>query len=249
MNFEPSTYANPTRTRPQEGPMTRSIITGRDLARVYTQGSIEVHALRGVDIDVGDGEFTALVGPSGSGKSTLLNLIGCLDVPTRGTITIHDQDVTALSKSAAAEFRLHHIGFVFQAYNLLPVFTAYENAEYTLMLQGMPKAERRARVLPLLERVGMADMMKRKPHELSGGQQQRVAVVRAIASHPRIVLADEPTANLDSETSGALLDLMLELNADLGITFLFASHDEHLMDRVRRVVHLLDGHISKDEQR
>ncbi len=229
--------------------MTNPIITGRDLARVYTQGSIEVHALRGVDIDVGDSEFTALVGPSGSGKSTLLNLIGCLDAPTRGTITINGKDVTALSKAASAEFRLHNIGFVFQAYNLLPVFTAYENAEYTLMLQGMPKAKRRERVVPLLERVGLADMMKRKPHELSGGQQQRVAVVRAIASHPRLVLADEPTANLDSETSRGLLDLMLELNRDLGTTFLFASHDEHLMDRATRVVHLLDGRISEDERR
>ncbi|MCB9785641.1 MAG: ABC transporter ATP-binding protein [Deltaproteobacteria bacterium] len=227
----------------------RPLVEARGVTRVYRQGEIDVHALRGVDLDVSDGEFTALVGPSGSGKSTLLNVIGALDAPTSGAVTVGGHRLTGLSRTAAAHFRLDHVGFVFQAYNLLPVFTAYENAEYTLVLQGVPRAERRERVLPLLERVGLTDMMDRRPHELSGGQQQRVAVVRAIASNPQLVLADEPTANLDSETSRNLLDLMLELNREAGTTFVFASHDEHLMERVRRVVHLKDGRIDHDERR
>ena len=189
-----------------------TVIQGNDLTKVYQQGAIDVHALRGVDIGVEAGEFTALVGPSGSGKSTLLNLIGTLDKPTSGSIVVAGEDVTSLGRAAAATFRLKHIGFVFQAYNLLPVLTAYENAEYTLLLQGVSSSERRAVVTPLLERVGLGGMMDRKPHELSGGQQQRVAVARALASKPSLVLADEPTANLDSETGEALLDLMVELN-------------------------------------
>jgi putative ABC transport system ATP-binding protein len=225
------------------------IIRGRGLVRTYEQGAVAVHALRGVDIDIAPGEFTALVGPSGSGKSTLLNVLGTLDHPTEGTVEIDGREVTALGRAEAARFRLAHIGFVFQAYNLLPVLTAYENAEYTLMLQGVPVAERRARVEPLLSRVGLADMMHRRPHELSGGQQQRVAVVRAIASRPAVVLADEPTANLDSDTSGALLDMMQSLNADDGTVFLFASHDPEVVERVRRVVHLKDGRIDHDERR
>ena len=227
----------------------QSVIEGRTLSRVYQQGSIDIHALRGVDIDIGHGEFTALVGPSGSGKSTLLNLLGCLDTPTGGTIRIGDRLATGMSRTASARFRLDNIGFVFQAYNLLPVLTAFENAEYTLLLQGSPPAERKKIVEPLLERVGLGDMMRRKPHELSGGQQQRVAVVRAIAATPKIVLADEPTANLDSTTSRDLLDLMLELNREEGTTFLFASHDQAVMERARRVVHLLDGRIDRDERR
>ena len=225
------------------------IIQSRGLTRVFQQGTVQVHALRGIDLDIRSGDFAALVGPSGSGKSTLLNLIGCLDRPTAGGITIGDTDVTHLSRGASAEFRLRNIGFVFQAYNLLPVFTAYENAEYTLMLQGVPRAERRARVMPLLERVGLTDLVDRKPHAMSGGQQQRVAVVRAIASAPKIVLADEPTANLDSATSAELLDLMHELNREQGVTFLFASHDEHLMERASRVIHLMDGLVQDDDVR
>lgn len=225
-----------------------ALIEVRGVTRVYNeQGPIPVHALAGVDIDMQAGEFTALVGPSGSGKSTLLNVIGALDRPTSGTVRLDGELLTGLSRAAGARFRLEHVGFVFQAYNLIPVFTAYENAEYTLVLQGVPKAERRARVMPLLERVGVADMANRRPHELSGGQQQRIAVVRAIASNPRIVLADEPTANLDSTTSEALLAMMLELNQEQGVTFVFASHDEHLMARARRIVHLVDGRIDRDE--
>ncbi len=229
---------------------TRQVVKGRGLERIYQQGDVKVHALRGVDIDVAQGEFTALVGPSGSGKSTLLNLIGVLDKPTAGTVQIGDEVVTNLSRHASAEFRLRHIGFVFQAYNLLPVLTAYENAEYTLLLQGRPLEERKRIVEPLMERVGLQDMMHRKPHELSGGQQQRVAVVRAVAASPRLVLADEPTANLDTKTSADLLDLMRELNqGQQRVTFLFASHDRMVVERATRVVTLVDGLIDGDERK
>ncbi len=224
-------------------------IVASGLTREYRQGEVVVHALRGLDISFGAAEFTALVGPSGSGKSTLLNLLGCLDSPTSGSIQISGRDVVGMSRSEAAEFRLQHIGFVFQAYNLIPVLTAYENAEYTLLLRGVPKPERMERVTALLERVGLADMMHRRPHELSGGQQQRVAVVRAIAARPTFVLADEPTANLDSQTSAELLDLMYELNAENGVTFLFASHDPLVVQRASRVVRLLDGKMVDDESR
>ncbi len=226
-----------------------SVIAARGLSRVYDQGGVPVHALRGVAVDVPKGAFTALVGPSGSGKSTLLNLVGCLDTPTAGTVTVDGREVTGLSRTASANFRLENIGFVFQAYNLLPVLSAYENAEYTLLLQGKSAAERRRIVEPLLERVGLEGLGARRPHELSGGQQQRIAVVRAIASSPAFVLADEPTANLDSQTSEELLDLMLELNGEHGTTFLFASHDPGVMKRARRIIHLLDGRIDRDERK
>ena len=226
-----------------------TVISARGLEKVYQQGSVDVHALRGVDLSIESGEFSALVGPSGSGKSTLLNLIGTLDKPTRGSVQVAGHEVSGLERAASAEFRLKHIGFVFQAYNLLPVLSAYENAEYTLMLQGLALAERKAIVMPLLERVGLSGMSERKPHELSGGQQQRVAVARALASKPALVLADEPTANLDSETGEALLDLMTELNTQEGITFVFASHDPAVVTRVRRVVSLRDGLIASDEAR
>lgn len=217
--------------------------------RVYRQGQVEVHALRGVDLEVREGEFSALAGPSGSGKTTLLNQIGVLDNPTAGTIHIDGVDVTGFSRNEGAQYRLGNIGFVFQAYNLIPVLTAYENAEFILLLQGKPPAERRRVVKPLLERVGLEGYDDRKPHELSGGQQQRVAVVRALAGQPRIVLADEPTANLDSETSKGLLDLMAELNREQGVTFLFSSHDAIVLERARRVVHLDSGLIDYDEAR
>ncbi len=240
-----------TRSAPGEKPATwrnGALIRIRGLTKVYHQGRLEVHALRGVDLDVGEGEFTALHGPSGSGKTTLLNIIGVLDHPTSGTVHVAGRDISTLAKGDAADFRLDNVGFVFQAYNLVPVLTAYENAEFTLLLRGMPPAERRDRVMPLLERVGLADMMDRKPHELSGGQQQRVAVVRALATNPSIVLADEPTANLDSETSAELLDLMLELNQELGTTFLFSTHDQLVIERARRRVELLDGRVDGKER-
>ena len=225
-----------------EAPTDR-VIRVRGVTKVYRQGRLEVHALRGVDLDVTAGEFTALAGPSGSGKTTLLNLIGVLDYPEEGSISLAGKDVAGLGKGEAADFRLGHVGFIFQAYNLIPVLTAFENAEFTLLLSGATPRERREIVIPLLERVGLTDEMDRKPHELSGGQQQRVAVVRALASHPDIVLADEPTANLDSTASGELLDLMLELNQELGTTFLFSSHDPVVLERARRVVRLLDGRV------
>lgn len=222
-----------------------ALIRVRGVTRVYQEGALEVHALRGVDLDLGEGEFTALSGPSGSGKTTLLNIMGVLDHPTAGSVEVAGVDVSTMDKGEAADFRLDTVGFIFQAYNLVPVLTAYENAEFTMMLRGVPRPERRGRVEPLLERVGLADMMDRKPHELSGGQQQRVAIVRALATEPRIVLADEPTANLDSETSAELLDLMLELNRELNTTFLFSTHDPVVIERARRVVKLLDGCVAE----
>lgn len=222
-----------------------ALIRTRGLTKTYRLGELEVPALRGVDLDVADGEFTALAGPSGSGKTTLLNMIGALDTPTSGTIEVAGRDIRGLGRGDAAEFRLANVGFVFQAYNLVPVLTAYENAEFTLLLRGAEPAGRRGVVEPLLERVGLGDMMDRKPHELSGGQQQRVAIVRALATRPRLVLADEPTANLDSATSEGLLDLMAGLNAELGTTFLFSTHDPVVIDRARRVVELHDGRVHR----
>jgi putative ABC transport system ATP-binding protein len=224
-----------------------TVIRTEKLSRTYVQGAVEVHALREVDFACNRGEFVALSGPSGSGKSTLLNQLGTLDHPTSGTIAIAGREVTGLGRAAAARFRLAHVGFVFQAYNLLPVLTAYENAEYTLLLQGVPQDQRRAIVVPLLEQVGLGDLSQRRPHELSGGQQQRVAVVRAIAPKPAFVLADEPTANLDSESSSGLLDLLEQLNRSDGVTFVLASHDAQVIARARRVVRLRDGRIVADE--
>ncbi len=226
-----------------------ALVRVRGVTKIYNRGDLEVRALRGVDLDLATGEFTAMAGPSGSGKTTLLNVIGALDHSTEGTIQVAGHNASDLGRGEAAGFRLDHIGFIFQAYNLVPVLTAYENAEFTLLLRGRPAHERRALVEPLLERVGLGGLMHRKPPELSGGQQQRVAVVRALATHPQVVLADEPTANLDSETSEELLDLMLELNAEMGITFLFSTHDETVIDRAHRVVRLLDGRVDRVESR
>ena len=226
-----------------------ALIRMRQVTRTYQEGSLEVLALRGVDLDISEGEFTALAGPSGSGKTTLLNIIGVLDKPTSGRIEVAGADIARLAKGEAADWRLEKVGFIFQAYNLVPVLTAYENAEFTLLLRGVSAQDRKARVAPLMERVGLGEMMDRKPHELSGGQRQRVAVVRALASDPALILADEPTANLDSETSGELLELMLELNQELGTTFLFSTHDPAVIQRARRVVRLLDGRVGGTEER
>jgi putative ABC transport system ATP-binding protein len=220
-----------------------SVIRLRGVTKIYDKSGVPVHALRGVDLDLAPGEFTTLAGPSGSGKTTLLNIVGALDHPTAGQVEVAGRDLSSLHRGEAAQFRLDHVGFIFQAYNLVPVLTAYENAEFTLLLRGAGAAERRRVVEPLLQRVGLGEMMHRKPHELSGGQQQRVAVVRALATSPSIVLADEPTANLDSESSESLLDLMAELNRELGTTFLFSSHDPVVIERARRVVELLDGRV------
>lgn len=222
------------------------IVTVRDLKRTYQQGQLDVHALRGVDLDIEPGEFTALMGPSGSGKTTLLNQIGALDTPTSGSVKVDGKELAGMSKAQLSELRLHRIGFVFQAYNLIPVLTASENAEFVLMMRGIPEAERRQRVRDTLKAVGLEGMEDRRPAELSGGQQQRVAVARAIVGEPALVLADEPTANLDSKTGHELIALMRRLNAELGITFVFATHDPKVMEAATRVVNMVDGEISED---
>ena len=218
-------------------------VEAKGLQKIYKQGHVEVHALGGVDLAVEPGEFTVLAGPSGSGKTTLLNLIGALDRPTKGSIKVGGQDLATLSGAELARMRRDHIGFVFQAYNLLPVLSALENAELVLELQGMPRAECRKKAVETLEAVGLGEMLHRRPGELSGGQQQRVAVARAIAAARTLVLADEPTANLDSKAAESLLDIMQELNQSHSLTFLFSTHDPRVMARARRVVHLEDGRI------
>lgn len=219
------------------------------LWKTFEQEAEEVHAVHDVSMTVESGEFTALAGPSGSGKTTLLNVIGGLTRPTRGKIWVAGHEVSQMSNQELAQLRLEQVGFIFQAYNLLPVLTAMENAEFPMLLQGVPVEERRARVAELFERTGMAGLEDRRPGKLSGGQQQRVAVVRAVASRPALVLADEPTANLDSAASTALLDVMAELNQELGVTFVFATHDQRVMDRSRRLVRMIDGKIDSDETR
>ena len=223
-----------------------SIVSVRGLSRDYEQGVHTVRALRGVDLDIEPGEFTALMGPSGSGKSTLLNLIGGLDEPTAGSVEIEGANLAAMTPAARSDLRRDRLGFIFQAYNLIPVLTAAENTEFVLQLQGQSPAERRARAMEMLAAVGLEGMEGRRPHEMSGGQQQRVAVARAIASDPALVLADEPTANLDSTTSDELIATMKRLNQDLGVTFVFATHDPKVMEAAQRVVRLVDGEIAED---
>jgi putative ABC transport system ATP-binding protein len=215
--------------------------------KTFHQEVEEIHAVRDVSLTIEPGEFTALAGPSGSGKTTLLNVIGGLTRPTRGRVWVAGQDVTEMSNQELAHLRLQQVGFVFQAYNLLPVLTAMENAEFPMLLQGVDPAERRRRVADLFTRTGLDGLEDRRPGKLSGGQQQRVAVIRAVVSRPALVLADEPTANLDSAASEALLDVMRELNQDLGVTFVFATHDTRVMERCRRVVWMMDGTIDSDE--
>ncbi len=219
------------------------------LWKVFAHDGIRVEAVRDVSMTIEPGEFVVLAGPSGSGKTTLLNLLGGLTRPTDGRVWIDGTDITELSERKLARLRLERLGFVFQAYNLLPVLTALENAEFTLLLRDVPPEERREKVEKLFERIGIAGLEDRRPGKLSGGQQQRVAVARAVVGEPALVLADEPTANLDTATSTALIDLMAELNRDLGTTFVFATHDTRLMDRARRVVRLVDGAIVDDDRR
>ncbi len=217
--------------------------------KVFEQEAESVQAVRDVSLTIERGEFTALAGPSGSGKTTLLNLIGGLTRPTEGRVWVAGREVSRMSNRELARLRLEEVGFVFQAYNLLPVLTALENAEFPMLLQGVPAEEREARVRGLFARTGMEGLEDRLPGKLSGGQQQRVAVVRAVASRPALVLADEPTANLDSATSDALLDVMGELNRDLGVTFVFATHDSRVMERSRRLIRMVDGTVHDDERR
>ncbi len=225
------------------------VVELEEVAKVYQQGDQQVDALRGITMTMRSGEFTALSGPSGSGKTTALNLIGALDSPTSGTVRLEGADLGTLNRKELSHLRRDRIGFVFQSYNLLPVLSAYENAEIVMAVQGVAEAERKERVMELLARVGLEGMEHRRPAELSGGQQQRVAIARAIAAEPAVVLADEPTANVDSATAESLLEMMETLNRENQVTFLFSTHDPRVMARARRLIRLVDGRIDKDEVR
>ena len=216
------------------------------LWKIYPQDPRPVEAVRGIDLVVSRGEFVAMAGPSGSGKTTMLNLLGGLTRPSRGRVWIEGEEISALPDRRLADVRMHRIGFVFQSYNLLPVLSALENAEFTLLLQGVPARERRGRVRELFREIGLEGLEDRRPPKLSGGQQQRVAVARAVLGNPALVLADEPTANLDSHTAEALLDVMEELNRAKGTTFVFSTHDPRVMERARRLIRLVDGRIESD---
>jgi putative ABC transport system ATP-binding protein len=226
-----------------------AVLEARGVTKIYVTRGVETPALNGVDLSIREGEFTALAGPSGSGKTTLLNLFGALDEPTRGEVLLDGERLADLSPARLSELRLNKLGFVFQAYNLIPVLTARENVEFVLQLQEISPERRRARSDELLREVELLEFADKRPLEMSGGQQQRVAVARSIASHPRIVLADEPTANLDSVTAGRLLDLMARMNRDRGVTFLFSTHDALVMEKARRIVRLKDGEIVADERK
>ncbi len=230
-------------------PTGDAIVSVEDVTKVYQQGKVEVHALRGLSLDVRAGELTALYGPSGSGKTTLLNVVGALDRPTSGRVRIEGKELGDMSRRSLSHLRRDRIGFVFQAYNLIPVLTAYENAETVMALQGVEPAARRKKIGELFAEMGLAGLEDRRPDELSGGQQQRVAIARAIAADPAVVLADEPTANVDSETSDRLLDIMEQLNRDRGVTFIFSTHDPRVMERARRLVRIVDGQVDGDERR
>lgn len=235
--------------QPQPLAQPQCIVEVEQVTRVYRQGAHEVQALRGLDLQIARGEFTAICGPSGSGKTTLLNVIGALDRPSSGSVRLEGRELGNMSQRERSNMRRDRIGFVFQSYNLVPVLSACENAEMVLALQGVPRAQRRAQVLRLLGEVGLGGMEQRRPDELSGGQQQRVAFARAIAARPAVILADEPTANLDSENAARLLDLMQRLNRERGLTFLFATHDPRVMARARRIVRVEDGQVAQDELR
>ena len=223
-----------------------TLVKAEDVTKVYDTGNIEVHALTGVTLEVHRGDLMAIVGPSGSGKTTFLNLVGALDVATGGRLEVLGNDISAMSKRRRADLRLHELGFVFQAYNLVPVLTARENVEFVLELQGVG-SERARRAAEQLDQRGLGEFADRRPNEISGGQQQRVAVARAVASKPQLVLADEPTANLDGENAEILLTMMRRLNREQGITFIFSTHDPRVVAHARRVVTLVDGRVAKDE--
>lgn len=212
----------------------------------YQSGDIKVQALQNIDLTINPGEFTAIVGPSGSGKTTLLNIIGGLDSPTKGSVKINDTDITQLPENKLIDFRLHHIGFIFQSYNLIPVLTAKENVEFLMLLQNREEEFRNERTLKLLKAVGLEDQIHKRPNEMSGGQQQRVAVARALASKPSFILADEPTANLDSKSSENLLSIMQKLNKNEKTTFIFSTHDQRVIDKANRIVTIEDGKIISD---
>ena len=225
------------------------IIKTTGLTKTYQNNTLKVEAVKQVDLSISEGEFTAIVGPSGSGKTTLFNMIGGLDEITAGNVEIAGTNISNLKENELIDFRLKHIGFVFQAYNLIPVLTAKENVAFIMLLQGLSEKERMKRSEDLLEQVGLGDKFDSRPNQLSGGQQQRVAVARALASKPRFILADEPTANLDSQSTSTLLDLMAEMNKKENITFLFSTHDQRVIDKARRVITIEDGKIISDEKR
>ncbi len=223
------------------------VIRTEGVEKVYQGDSVPVYALRSVDLTIRRGDFLVIAGPSGSGKTTLLNIIGGLDAPTRGSVYLEDEDLGRKTKNELASLRLHKIGFVFQAFNLIPVLTALENIEFSMMLLGIPEKERKEKAFRIMKELGIDELAHKRPNEMSGGQQQRVAVTRAIVANPSIVLADEPTANLDSETGGTLLDLMERMNSEKDITFVFSSHDRQVIERAKRLVILRDGMVVKDK--
>ncbi len=229
--------------------MEPTIVELRDLSKIYLQGEVQVKAVDKVSLTIHRGDFAALCGPSGSGKTSILNLIGGLDTASSGQVMLEDVDLSTLTNTELSEIRKNRIGFVFQSYNLIPVMTAYENAAFVLDLQGTDKTECHDRVMKTLADVGLQGLENRRPDEMSGGQQQRVAIARAIVTHPAIVLADEPTANVDSHTAESLLDLMQALNEQHGITFLFSTHDQRVIDRAKRIIQVQDGQIISDEHK
>ncbi|MBZ0244524.1 MAG: ABC transporter ATP-binding protein [Cyclobacteriaceae bacterium] len=226
-----------------------TIIKATNISKVYHKSTVPVHAVNNLSLNIEEGEFTAIVGPSGCGKTTLLNILGGLDQPTEGKVEVDGTDISSMKDSELIDFRLRNIGFVFQAYNLIPVLTARENVEFIMLLQKRNKKERHDRAMELLESMDIADKANSKPSQLSGGQQQRVAVARALASKPRFILADEPTANLDSSSTNNLLDLMAKMNEEQKATFIFSTHDQRVMDKARRIVTLEDGAIVSDVKR
>ena len=226
-----------------------SVIKVENITKVYTETAVTVHALNGVSFEIQEGEFTAIVGPSGCGKTTLLNILGGLDHPTSGRVELINTDITEMKDRDLIDFRLNNIGFVFQAYNLIPVLTSLENVEFIMLLQKVAKKERIERSMNLLEQMGIADKANQRPSKLSGGQQQRVAVARALASKPKFILADEPTANLDSVATSNLLDMMAVMNREEKVTFVFSTHDQRVIDKARRVITLEDGRVKSDEIR
>jgi putative ABC transport system ATP-binding protein len=230
-------------------PMSEPTVALRNVSKVYRQNAVAVQALDDINLEIPKKDFACLSGPSGSGKSTLLNLIGGLDRPTSGEVYVDGQRLDRMEKGALAELRLRRIGFVFQAYNLIPVLTARENVEFVMQLQGVPAAERADKAMQIIQEVGLEGLENRRPGELSGGQQQRVAVARAIVSEPSLVLADEPTANLDSKTAGALMELLAHMNTDHNVTFIFSTHDKLVMDFSRRLIQLHDGRVVEDFRR
>jgi len=219
------------------------ILRAEKLEKIYEDNGVPVHAVRGIDLKINKEDYTVIAGPSGSGKTTLLNLLGALDKPTSGKIFFENEDITTKTKSELSQIRLNKLGFIFQAYNLIPVLTALENIEFSMMLLNIPEKERKEKALNLMDELGIKELANKRPNEMSGGQQQRVAVTRAIVNNPSIVLADEPTANLDSETAGNLLSLMEKMNSDKNITFIFSSHDQQVIERAKKLIILKDGKI------